>query len=138
MALHRWKTVVALLLPPVLVATVFVALLVVDGSPLPRHGLGHEAFSAQRCTWACHNHGCRHASVLPGFLVDDDGLFGAAVHSLYTLGARLLPGQRFAGYGAANLVVFCAVWPAGMYGLWIVAVLQRRRLSAVQAAQVPR
>lgn len=133
MVLHRQTTfVAALLLPPALVAAAFVTLLLVDGAPLPRRGLGHEAFDAARCTWACHNHGCRHAAVLPGFFVDDDGLFGAAVHTLYGLGARLLPGQRFAGYGAANLLVFCVVWPAGMYGLWIVAVLQRRRLSAVR------
>lgn len=121
--------------PLVAVVALFLGVLWLEGVPVPRAGLPREAFEVHRCTWACHNVGCRHASVLPGALVDDDGLFGRAIAGLHRLGAVLIPGGRSAGYGAANLLVFCAIWPATMYGLWLVALMQRRKLRALRGTR---
>ena len=68
-------------------------------------------------------------------LVDDEGLFGRAISWLSTLGAVLVPGRPAAGYGAANLAVFCALWPGTMYLLWLVALVQARRLRANSEAK---
>ena len=118
------------LAPLLLVPALFFTVLHLDGVPVPRATFPREVFVANRCTWACHNSGCRHRSFLPAAFVADDGLFGNAVKSLYGLGAVLAPGRRGAGYGAANLLVFCAVWPGGMYLLWLIALAQRRRMRA--------
>lgn len=119
------------LAPLLLVPLLFFMVLHLDGVPVPRATFPREAFVASRCTWACHNSGCRHRSVLPDVLVADDGLFGNAVTSLYALGAVIAPGKRGTGYGAANLLVFCAVWPGAMYVLWLIALAQRRRIRAL-------
>ena len=66
--------------------------------------------------------------MLPAFLVGDDGLFGWTVGALYALGHVLVPGRGGLGYGAANLLVFCVIWPGVMYALYVVALRQRRRL----------
>jgi hypothetical protein len=118
-----------------LVAVSLVFLLVLRaGEPAPwwRRTLPQEPYRPDRCTWYCHNHGCRHRPALPAFLAGDAGLFGATVRALHGLGGTLAPGRGNVGYGAANLLVFCLLWPAGMYALWVVAVRQRRRLRELR------
>jgi hypothetical protein len=119
------------LLPLLVVPVLFVAVLRAGApTPLFRRALPDEPFRRERCTWYCHNHGCRHRPVLPRALAGDEGLFGATIHGLYGLGAVLVPGRAAAGYGAANLLVFCVLWPGGIYALYLVALAQRRRLRA--------
>jgi hypothetical protein len=125
--------IVTAVAPLVLVPLLFVAVLR-SGEPAPywRHSLPREAARPDRCTWACHNHGCRHRPVLPRLLSGDDGLFGATIRLLHGMGRVMAPGRGNVGYGAANLLVFCLVWPAGMYALWLVAWRQRRRLRELR------
>jgi len=86
-----------------------------------------------QCSRACHNRGCSHDPVLSDALTGDDGMFGLAVHGLYGMGS--LSGlSSFEGYGAANLAVFCALWPAGMLTLIGVGLRQRTRLSELRRA----
>jgi hypothetical protein len=96
------------------------------GVPL-RTQIPRERFTPSQCNWDCHNHGCKHASRLPPSLTGDQGLFGRSIAALYRLGALLSP-HRGAGYAAANLLVFCVVWPAIMYGLWILVWRQQDEL----------
>jgi hypothetical protein len=87
---------------------------------------------ADRCTAACHDHGCSHDPLLPDAIAGDDGLFGQAIDGLYGVGG--LTGLSTAeGYGAANLVIFCALWPAGMLALVGVGLNQRVRLSRLRS-----
>jgi len=69
--------------------------------------------------------------VLPAALTADDGLYGATIAGLFRLGGKLSHDRR-TGYGAANLLVFCALWPALMYGLAVHALRQRARISALR------
>lgn len=96
--------------------------------PLVRSHLPHEPFAADHCTWACHDHGCRHRPVLPSSLTADDALFGDSIRALYRLGSHL-SADRATGYGAANILVFCLVWPALMYGLWLLVWWQGGQLA---------
>lgn len=131
--MRRLAWAVAAAAPLVLVPALFLAVVRAgDPAPLGRRALPDEPYRAHRCTWHCHNHGCRHAPVLPAVLSGDDGVFGAAIRGLYGLGRVLVPGRSAAGYGAANLLVFCLVWPAGMYALYLVALRQRRRLRELR------
>ncbi len=83
---------------------------------------------AETCTLACHSSGCRHAPVLPAAISGDAGLFGQAIAGLYGLGS--LTGLSSAeGYGVANLVIFCALWPAAMLAMVGVGLRQRVRLA---------
>ena len=105
------------------------------GVPLARAAVPREPFRADRCTWVCHNRGCRHRPVLPAVITGDRYLFGATIRGLYALGT-LFSRDRFKGYGAANILVFCVAWPALMYALWAIAWRQReeiRRLRALDA-----
>lgn len=86
---------------------------------------------AEACTRACHSGGCRHAPVLPAAISGDAGLFGQAIDGLYGIGG--LTGLSSAeGYGAANLAIFCALWPAAMLAMVGVGLRQRVRLSALR------
>ncbi len=101
-------------------------------APLLRTSIPVERWDPDRCTWDCHNRGCRHAPVLPAVITGDRYLFGATVRGLYALGS-LFSSDRFKGYGIANIAVFCVAWPALMYALWVCAWRQRgetRRLRA--------
>lgn len=120
------RAVVALA-PLWLTAIVFLVVLR-SGTPAPlfRTARPHEPHERDRCTWYCHNHGCDHGTRLPRTLSDD--LFYATVGWLHRFGDRLAPASSFVGYQAANLIVFCAAWPGGMYVLYLVALRQRRRL----------
>ncbi len=120
------------LLPLFVVPLLFVLTLRSSATPAPlvRSELPDEPFVSDRCNWSCHNRGCRHAPKLPAFLTADDQLFGDAVRGLYQLGGALMPGDTFGGYGAANLLVFCALWPGGMFALWCIGLRQRDRLRA--------
>jgi hypothetical protein len=125
---HAALAVAPLVLTPVL----FVAVLrgPSPAAPLARCALPQEGYAPGRCTWYCHNHGCPHRPVLGRFLSGDDGLFGWTVRALHAAGDFVSPRARSVGYGAVNLGVFCGLWPAGMYALWLVALRQRRRLRA--------
>jgi len=122
-----------------LVPLLFVAVLRSGPTPAPlfRSVLPQESYDATRCTWYCHNHGCRHRPVLPEVLSGDHGLFGWTIHALQSGGRAMSPGAPGLGYGAANLVVFCAVWPAAMLGLWVLAVRQRRQIRMLRGQQRP-
>jgi len=89
------------------------------------------AWRADRCTRHCHDHGCRHDPVLPDALSGDDGLFGLTIDALYRAG-RLTGLDAATGYGVANLVLFCVVWPGGMLALLAVGLFQRVRLRALR------
>ncbi|MFO0586373.1 MAG: hypothetical protein U0441_02475 [Polyangiaceae bacterium] len=129
----------AILLAPLwLVPVAFVAVLRTGTPPAPlvRGAIPNEAHTAAHCTWSCHNHGCNHVPSLPAFLSGDAGLFGWTVRALHAAGDRAMPGDRFAGYGAVNLAVFCAVWPAAMFALYVIAVRQRFRIIDARRASV--
>jgi hypothetical protein len=100
--------------------------------PLLRASIPHERWERDRCTWDCHNRGCRHRPKLPAVITGDRGVFGATIHGLYALGT-LFSSNRFVGYGVANLVVFCLAWPAFMYWLWVRAWTQAETLRALRA-----
>jgi hypothetical protein len=118
------------LLPIALVVGIFVAVLRLgDPVPFPRRAIPVEPFARERCTWTCHNHGCRHAPRLPPWLSGDEGLFGQTVRGLHWLGRLAMPHNPRQGYGLVNLVIFCALWPALMWGLYLKALAQRRRLA---------
>jgi hypothetical protein len=125
--------VAQLLLPLLLVAAVFVAVL---GSgpptPFPRRELPSEPSRLDACTWACHSRGCRHPPRLPPWLTADRGLFGQAIGGLRAVGQVLLPGRPREGYGLANLLIFCLLWPGLMWRLYWVAVQQRRKLGQLR------
>jgi len=59
-------------------------------------------------------------------------LFDRTVLALHAAGNDFVPADGFAGYRAANLLVFCAMWPAAMYALLLVALRQRRQLRALR------
>lgn len=126
-AVARRRFIVAFwaVLPLGLVVAIFVFVLRVgEPLPFPRHRLPAEPYQPDRCTWTCHNHGCRHAPRLPDFLSADDGLFGQTVHGLHWLGRRAMPSRPQQGYGLVNLVLFCLLWPALMWGLYLKALSQ--------------
>ena len=50
---------------------------------------------------------------------------------------RGLSADRRMGYGAANLLLFCVVWPGAMYALWVVAWRQRSAIRAARAGRRP-
>jgi hypothetical protein len=102
-------------------------------APLARSSIPLEPYAADHCTWYCHNRGCPHRPALGAFLAGDGGLFGWTIGALHRAGDSISPGSRGAGYGIANLAVFCAIWPAGMYALWIVALRQRRAIRALRS-----
>jgi hypothetical protein len=123
------------LLPLWLVPLLFVAVVESSGAlPLARGHIPDEPYRPDRCTWYCHNHGCRHRPALPAFFAGDDGLFGATVRALHAAGRSFGPDASGAGYGAANLAVFCAAWPGAMYALYLVALRQRAQLVAAKIA----
>jgi hypothetical protein len=101
-------------------------------APPFRTSIPHEDRLPDRCTWDCHNHGCRHAPVLPALITGDRYLFGATVRGLYALGS-LFSRDRSQGYGIANIGVFCIAWPALMYALWVSAWRQRTELRRLRA-----
>jgi len=121
----------AVYLPLLLTALVFVAVLR-SGVPAPlwRSARPIEAYSEARCNWSCHNHGCDHASRLPTVL--SENVFDRAVLALHAMGDVISPRDHFAGYRAANLVVFCIVWPAGMLALYVIAIRQQRALRRLR------
>ncbi len=73
-------------------------------------------FDREQCTRHCHDRGCRHQPVLPPSLTSSAGLFGDTVRGLHWLGARTGLGPR-RGYGVANLLIFCILWPGLMLAL---------------------
>ncbi len=100
--------------------------------PLARASIPHERWMRDRCTWDCHNRGCRHRPRLPALLTGDRGAFGATIRGLYALG-RTFSRDRFVGYGVANLAVLCLAWPALMYWLWVRAWTQAETLRSLRA-----
>lgn len=132
--MRRLKIVLVDLAPLAIVAALFLLVLRLPEPAPIRRAIPREPRRAE-CTWYCHNHGCPHRAVLPGSLTGDAGLFGRAIGWLHDLGGVIAPGRRAVGYGAANLIVFCAAWPGAMYGLYLVAVRQRRRLAARRRAE---
>jgi hypothetical protein len=119
--------------PLLVIALIFIAVLRSGApAPFPRAQLPREAHRPDVCTWSCHNHGCRHEPRLPAWLSGDRGLFGIAIRALYRMGGVLLPGRPREGYGLANLLVFCLVWPGLMWGLYLVAVAQARELRGLR------
>ncbi len=100
--------------------------------PMVRTAMPAQRFRADRCTWYCHNHGCRHRPVLPAVLTSDRYLFGGTIRGLSTLG-RLFSNNGSLGYGIANLLVYCTVWPGLMYLLWVIAWRQHRELRRLSA-----
>ena len=124
-----WIYLAPLILPWLLLFSVN---LLTPGVVFMRRTLPHPTRHAERCNWDCHNHGCSHRPKLPAVLTSDAYVFGATVRGLYVLG-RLFSRDRFEGYGAANLVVFCLLWPALMYALWVRVWTQREQLRALRA-----
>jgi hypothetical protein len=100
--------------------------------PLARSVIPREPHRAATCTWACHNRGCRHRPKLPAVITSDSAAFGATMRGLYALGG-LFTRDRARGYGAANLAVFCVLWPALMYALWVIAWRQRAELGRLRS-----
>jgi hypothetical protein len=132
----RSRFVALAVAPLVATALLFVAVLRSGSPPAPlaRTAIPQEPYAADRCSWWCHNHGCRHRPVLPAALTGDAGLFGWTVRALHAVGRAVAPRSPALGYGAANLAVFCVLWPGTMYALWIVALRQRSRISASRRA----
>jgi hypothetical protein len=128
-----WVYVLPLVAPWALLAAVNAASPEV---PLLRSHIPREAHRADRCTWACHNRGCPHRPVLPAVLAGDRGLYGVTIRGLFGVG-RGLSADRRMGYGAANLLLFCVVWPGAMYALWVVAWRQRSAIRAARAGRRP-
>lgn len=126
--MKRGTAIVVYGAPLALPAGLFLSV-VATGSPMFRTGLPDEPRDAARCTWYCHNHGCPHRPVLPSALTGDAGLFGRTIHGLFALGAQL-SSRRDVGYGSANLLVFCVLWPGLMYVLAVVAIRQRLALRS--------
>jgi hypothetical protein len=122
--------------PLVIVPALFIAVVRTGDPPAPlvRRVLPDEPYELRRCTWYCHNHGCNHRPVLPQALAGDRGLFGATVRLLHTAGRRISD-QPGVGYGAANLLLFCALWPGALYGLYLVCVRQRLEIRALRRAR---
>ncbi len=104
--------------------------------PPMRTQVPREAYRADRCTWACHNRGCRHRHALPAALAGDRGLYGATIRGLFVMG-RGLSTDRRTGYGAANLLALCVLWPGVMYLLWVVAWRQGLALRAARRREGP-
>lgn len=87
----------------------------------------------QRCSRACHDHGCPHPPSLPASLTSDEGLYGATIRQLRAAGRATGLGAR-RGYGLVNLLVFCLLWPLFMAALLLVAIHQRQRIRALRPA----
>ena len=102
------------------------------GVPSVRAALPHPVRQPARCNWDCHNHACSHRPKLPAVLTSDRYVFGTTVRGLYLLG-RIFSSNRFEGYGIANLLVFCLLWPALMYVLWVRYWTQRAALLRLRA-----
>ncbi|MDI1446301.1 hypothetical protein [Polyangium sp. 6x1] len=117
--------------PLVAVPAAFTAVLA-TGSPVLRTGIPIEAHARAHCTWHCHNYGCSHAPRLPRALAGDEGLYGATIGGLKAAGRAVVPGAPHMGYGVVNLAVFCVAWPGIMYGLYLVALSQRRKILALR------
>lgn len=103
-----------------------------EPAPLARGATPQEPFVREYCTWACHNHGCQHRPVLPQALAGDAGLFGYTIRALRAAG-RAASSDGRVGYGAANLLVFCVLWPGAMYALLLVGLRQRAALRSLRA-----
>jgi hypothetical protein len=125
---RRWVLVT---LPLWILPLVFALVLRSGPTPAPylRAAVPHESWQKERCTWYCHNRGCTHSAVLPSVLSDD--LFFWTVGRLHAVGNAIAQ-DGFAGYRAANLIVFCFVWPAGMYVLYVIAIAQRERIRRLR------
>jgi len=85
----------------------------------------------EQCTRRCHDRGCHHDPVLPEVIAGDDGLYGKTIHALYEAGAGMGLGRQI-GYGLANLLLFCALWPGLMWGLLAVGLEQRVRIRRLR------
>jgi hypothetical protein len=109
-------------------ALLFTAVLA-TGRPMFRTAIPAEPREPGRCTWYCHNHGCAHRAALPAALTSEKGLYGQTIRGLFSIGSQLSD-RRDVGYGSANLLVFCVVWPGLMYVLAVVAIRQRLALRA--------
>lgn len=132
-AMARWAAI--WLLPVALVAAIFWAVLHSGPAPFPRTAIPKEPYVRDRCTWICHNRGCRHPARLPGWLTDDSGLFGQTVGALHQAGSAILPTRPNEGYGLVNLLLFCVVWPGAMWLLLGLALNQRLRLRELRRSR---
>lgn len=106
---------------------------VVLGTVNAAMGTPDEAAAVERCTRACHHQGCRHEPALPPWLTSDRGLFGETIRLLFRLGDASSLGRR-RGYAVANLLFFCALWPALVLTLLAIAVWQRMTIRARRRA----
>lgn len=84
-----------------------------------------------RCSWRCHDRGCRHEMRVVGPPIAGPldrktnkllGLYGWTIASLHSTGS----------YRFANLILFCLVWPLGTGALWVVVVRQRLAIRALR------
>jgi hypothetical protein len=132
--MNRLAFMLLAVLPLIAVPAAFVAVLRSGPQPAPiwRQRLPADRHEPHRCTWSCHDRGCRHAPVLPAWLAADDGLFGATIQALGQAGRALWPRDPRRGYALANLLVFCVLWPGAMYALYLVALRQRRALGELR------
>ena len=92
-----------------------------------------DAWLVDACSRVCHSSGCAHSPVLPAALTADSGLFGQAIDQLYRIG-RLTGRSSAEGYGAANLALFCVLWPALMLGMVGLGLRQRVHIAALRRA----
>jgi len=126
-----WKArFITAALPLVLPGLVFLAVLG-TGHAVWRTGVPDEPYAKSTCTWSCHNRTCRHTPRLPAILTSDRGLFGRTIRALGHAGSALSSDRR-TGYGAANLLLFCLIWPGTMYVLAVTALRQRVRLARLE------
>lgn len=131
--MRRRSIPLLVVLPLLAVPAIFVGVIRSgEPAPLARTALPAEPYRADRCTWYCHNHGCPHKPLLPRALSGDDGLFGKTIGALKRAGTAMVPSNPSIGYGVANLLFFCVLWPGLMFGLLVVAVRQRREIRALR------
>ena len=99
-----------------------VLLVNMTGPSLDREATVHER---DRCSWACYNNSCVHEESvpwLPALLTSNKGWFGSAIDMLHSTGS----------YRAANLVVFCLLWPGWMWFMVGYGLLQRIRIHRLR------
>ena len=134
-AIVKW---ILIWVPPI-VATMAIFWIVLRSGPnpppFPRSQVPREAHVSDRCSWSCHNNGCRHTPRLPGFISGDSGLFGITVGLLHKAGSAIMPRKPNHGYAVVNLAVFCVLWPGLMWLLYGIAIKQRLELREMDRAR---
>jgi hypothetical protein len=107
-----WRAILlaaALAAPPALCAVGFAAVVEVGSTSAP------STRDPRRCSWYCHDHSCPHPARLPAALTSDGGAFGMTIEALAVAGR-----VTGLGYQGMNLLVFCVLWPAVTYALFVI------------------